>query len=163
MNDVSSRLTARMQAREAQRSTAQSVTEADLKNLDEYAEKLDEATALLRDEVTALGQGHLETIADLYAKKAELLKWLELRAPLVEPFLKLDVASKRQLPIRLQAFKEMLEQDGKLLKHMGQVAVSISREIEKIFNRNSLDGLYGQSGEKLSAFSDQKKALDQKI
>ncbi len=162
MGDVTSRLNARMQARR-DRSGVQTLTDDDVRHLDEYTKKLDDAIDLLREEIAAIGSGQLNRVTDIYPRKSELLKWLELRAPVVEPLLKHDVAIKRRFPERLTTFKELLNQDGQLLKQMAHVAASITREIEKLINRSSLDGLYGQSGEKLSALSSANKALDQEI
>lgn len=162
MGDVTSRLNARMQARR-DRSGVQTLTDDDVRHLDEYTKKLDDAIDLLREEIAAIGSGQLNHVTNIYPRKSELLKWLELRAPVVEPLLKHDVAIKRRFPERLTTFKELLNQDGQLLKQMAHVAASITREIEKLINRSSLDGLYGQSGEKLSALSSANKALDQEI
>jgi hypothetical protein len=139
------------------------LTTEDHRNLGEYAAKLDEATALIREEIAAIIQGRLGVVNEFYAQKAELLKWLELRAPTVEPFLTKPVAQEHGLPGKLATFKTVLQEDGDLLKRMANVAASISREIEKVMNRDSLDGIYGKSGEKLSKSGKADMRLDHEI
>ena len=139
------------------------LTEEDQKNLKDYATKLDEAISLIRQEIASIVQGDLGAVNELYAQKAELLKWLELRAPTVEPFLGQPVAQEHDLPGKLATFKSVLQEDGDLLKRMAGVAASITREIEKVINRDSLDGLYGKSGEKLSKSGQVKMKLDHEI
>lgn len=162
MSDFTTRLNARMQARR-DRSGSQILTDDDQRHLRDYANKLDEAIELLRKEIDAIVEGQLKVVSEIYPRKAEILKWLELRAPIVEPLATHDVAIKRRFSEKLGTFKELLNQDAQLLKHMAQVAASITREIEKLINRSSLDGIYGQSGEKVSTITSARKALDQEI
>ncbi|MCE8008986.1 flagellar biosynthesis protein FlgI [Aestuariivita sp.] len=156
------RLGARMQARHRDLGT-QVLTDEDRAHLDAYAEKLDAATALIREEIAAIGRGQLDAVGGFYAQKAETLKWLELRAPIVEPFLTHAMAKDCGLPEKLTAFKAALEEDSELLSRMAGVAATIAREIEKAINRTSLDGLYGKSGEKLSKSGKAQVRLDQEI
>lgn len=156
------RLSDRMVAR-SQVAQNGGLTEEDRQNLGEYASKLDEATRLIREEINSIVQGDLGVVNELYAQKAELLKWLELRAPTVEPFLGQPVAQEHDLPGKLATFKTALQEDGDLLKRMASVAASITREIEKVMNRGSLDGIYGKSGEKLSKAGQANMKLDHEI
>ena len=156
------KLSDRMAAR-TQSAAEGALTEEDRRNLSEYAAKLDDPTSVLRDEITAIGEGRLDAVNAFYPRKAELLKWLELRAPTVEPFLRQPLAREHDLPGKLATFKTALQEDGDLLKRMAGVAASITREIEKVVNRDSLDGLYGKSGEKLSKAGRANMRLDHEI
>lgn len=156
------RLSDRMVARSRSASEG-GLTDEDQRNLRDYAAKLDEAISLIREEIGSIMQGQLGAVNELYAQKAELLKWLELRAPTVEPFLGQPVAHEHDLPGKLATFKTVLQEDGDLLKRMANVAASISREIEKVMNRDSLDGIYGKSGEKLSKSGKADMRLDHEI
>lgn len=155
-------LNARMQMRK-HASGSQVVTEEDHMQLLAYSHKLDEAIALLREEIKDIDEGRLAAVSTIYKRKAELLKWLEFKAPLIESFLRLDVAEHYNLPEKLSTFKNLLEEDGRLLKQIAHVAASISREIHRVINRDSLDGLYGKTGKKISDGPMNKQALDQKI
>lgn len=152
----------RMQTR-TQAGGDQAITGEDKNNLEAYAQKLDEAIEVLRTEVKSIYEGQLGVVNSLYAQKVELLKWLELRAPIVEPFLHHEIARSQGITEKLATLKSVLEEDGKLLKRMAGVASTIAREIEKSINRNGLDGMYGKSGNRLTNSSNRRKSLDQKI
>lgn len=139
------------------------VTDKDRQTLEDYADRLTEAVELLRQEIAAIKDGKLEVVNMLYPKKAELLKWIEMRAPLVEPFLTKPAAQEVELPAKLASFKTALQEDGELLERMSGVAASIAREIQKVLNRDSLDGLYGKSGQKLASGNDVRLKLDKQI
>ena len=143
--------------------SAHPVTDEDRARLKAYASKLDDATELIRAEIESIKSGRMSAVSETYPAKAEVLKWLELRAPVIEPFLGLECAEDYHFQTRLAALKHVLDQDEKMLKHLAQVAAAVSREIEKVIHRDSLDGLYGQSGKKLSALSAPQKSLDQEI
>lgn len=156
------RLSDRRAARSA-RQSGEAMTDEDRRNLSDYATKLEDATAIIRDEIAAIGQGKLGQVNKLYAQKAEILKWLELRAPTVEPFLGQPVAREQDLIGKLAAFKTALQENGDLLKRLSGVASSIAREIEKVINRNSLDGIYGKDGAKMSNAGRSRMKLDHEI
>lgn len=156
------KFTARREAR-GQAIGDRGLTDEDRQHIQSYADKLDAAIDLVREEIAAIGKGHLSAVSTMYVKKSELLKWLELRAPVVEPFLNEDIAKDAGLPTKLATFKSVLEEDSELLQRMAGVAASIAREIQKVMNRDSLDGLYGKSGQKLSNAEASKLRLDQKI
>lgn len=155
-------LKARMQMR-SHATGDQVLTTEDHEQLSAYSQKLDEAIGLLREEIKSIDEGRLSSVGRIYPQKAEILKWLEHRAPLVEPFLSSKFANEHKLPHKLAILKDLLEQDGLLLRQMANVAASISREIQKVINRDSLDGLYGKTGEKLSKTTRKNQAVDQKI
>lgn len=156
------KLNHRMQAR-SQLGGELALTGEDKEHLENYAQKLDEVTKILRDEIEAIYEGRLGVVKSVYPQKVELLKWLELRAPIVEPFLNHETARSKGIIDKLATLKSVLEEDGKLLGRMAGVASTIAREIEKSINRNGLDGMYGKSGNRLTKTSDLQKALDQKI
>ncbi len=154
----------RLSARMAARSTAAGkLTDDDQQSLAAYGSKLDEATEILREEIAAIGEGRLNAVQQIYPRKAEVLKWLELRAPTVEPFMPQPAAQELGLPAKLATFKTALQEDGALLQRMSGVANSMLREIDRVLNRDSLDGLYGKSGQKLAKAGRGQMRLDHKI
>lgn len=162
MNSRKLKLNHRMQAR-TEVGGELALTSEDKENLEAYAQKLDEVIEVLRDEVQSIYEGRLGVVKSVYPQKVELLKWLELRAPIVEPFLNHETARSQGIIDKLATLKSVLEEDGKLLRRMAGVASTIAREIEKSINRNGLDGMYGKSGNRLTKTSDLQKAIDQKI
>lgn len=145
----------RMSARKAQRDSGDqsdgvTATAGDIENIEAFAMKLTEATELLRKEIAAIKGGELHVVGELYEDKSAMLKWLELKMPLVEPFMNQQAALARKLPEKLGALREAVTEDSDLLARMASAAGTIVREIEKATQRHSLNGLYGKSGQKLS-------------
>jgi hypothetical protein len=141
----------------------QTLAADDQEHLRLYAKRLDEAITVLRQEVAAIGNGKYHIVGELFSEKVELLKWLELRAPVVEPFLTHPTAQEMKIPEKLRGFKAVLKEDSELLSRMANAAATIVREIHKVLDRNSLEGIYGSSGEKLSKNKNRPLALDREI
>jgi hypothetical protein len=139
------------------------LTAEDAANLDAFAIKLQEAIDLLTEEVTAIGEGRLNVVSDIFSQKAALLKWLELKLPLIEPFMNHEGTKERGLPGLLAELKGIASEDGALLSRMSTAAGTIVREIEKATNRNNLHGTYGKSGEKIGKPVGQEIHLDREL
>ncbi|MGC1504531.1 MAG: flagellar biosynthesis protein FlgI [Sulfitobacter sp.] len=139
------------------------LTAEDEANLDAYVDKIQETVAILRKEITAINNGELEVISNVFDEKSKILKWLELRTPLVEPFLNHDIARKLKIKEHLGDLKKYIEEDGAMLSRMAVAARTILREVEKISNRNELSDLYGKSGKKMNAHSGAKMGIDREF
>ncbi|KAJ02020.1 flagellar biosynthesis protein FlgI [Sulfitobacter mediterraneus] len=139
------------------------LTRQDEQNLDEYVGKIKETVTILRSEITAIKNGELEVVSNVFDEKSKVLKWLELRTPLVEPFLNHEAAKKRNLKKHLAELKKFIEEDDAMLSRMAVAARTILREVEKITNRNGLGGVYGKSGRKLSDAPKGKMRIDQEF
>ncbi len=166
MNTRANRMGQRIRSRKQDMekgASEQSLTGEDIENLEQYARRLDEAIEILEQEVQAIGRGQFDAVKTLYEEKAEVLKWLELRAPVVEPFMAHTAARSAGVPDKLAAFKAVLMEDSELLSRIANAAATIVREVEKVLNRNSLDGIYGASGEKISQSGRREMTLDQEI
>ncbi|WP_421750015.1 flagellar biosynthesis protein FlgI [Cognatishimia sp.] len=135
----------------------------DLQNIDAFAEKIKEAVALLRSEIEAINAGNLDVVSDKYEEKSGLLKWLELKRPLVEPFIKKDAALARRLPELLEDLRVAVTENSTLLSRMAGAAGSVAREIEKATQRHSLNGLYGKSGKKVGDSTVTKMTIDREF
>ena len=125
------------------------LTAEDEANITAFTAKVGEAVELLNHEVAALTEGRFHVVSELFERKASLLKWLELRVPLVEPFLQHEAAKSRGLPERLAELQKAVSEDSAMLQRMATAAGTIVREIRKATDRNGLSGLYGKSGQKI--------------
>ena len=166
MNTRANRMGQRMRSRRQdieKGASEQTLTSDDIENLGHYARRLDEAIEILGKEVRAIGRGQFDAVKELYEEKAEVLKWLELRAPVVEPFMAHSAARSAGIPDKLSTFQAVLVEDSELLSRIAKAAATIVREVEKVLNRNSLDGIYGSSGEKISQNGKREMTLDQEI
>ena len=139
------------------------LTKEDEQNLDAYVGKIKETVTILRNEISAIKNGELEVVSNVFDEKSKVLKWLELRTPLVEPFLNHDAAKKRNLKEHLAELKKNIEEDDAMLSRMAVAARTILREVEKITNRNGLGGVYGKSGRKVSDAPKGKMRIDQEF
>lgn len=139
------------------------LTAEDEQNLDAYVAKIKETVAILRMEMDAIKEGELETVSTLFDEKSKVLKWLELRTPLVEPFLTHEFAQKLNIKGHLIELRKYIEEDGAMLSRMAVAARTVLREIEKINNRNTLGGVYGKSGEKIGNASGGRINVDEEL
>lgn len=154
----------RLQARRAApEGTARILTEEDEANIAAFSDKVGEAVTLLNEEVAAVTEGRFQAVSDLFDRKASLLKWLELRLPLVEPFLKHEAAVARGLPERMQELQAAVTADSEMLQRMATAAGTIVREIRKATERNGLSGLYGKSGQKIGGEEGGKLRIDREF
>ncbi len=149
----------------AQGGTANQIplTRQDELNLDEYVGKIKETVTILRNEITAIKNGELEVVSNVFDEKSKVLKWLELRTPLVEPFLNHDIARKLKIKEHLGELRKYIEEDGVMLSRMAVAARTILREVEKVSNRNELGNVYGKSGKKMSANSSGAPGIDREF
>lgn len=158
------RIGSRMEARLTHRDAAtMDPTPDDLANLDAFAQTLVDATGILREEIDNINAGHLDVVGELFERKTRLLKWIELKMPVVEPFLTHEEAAQRGIPDLLGHLRLAADQNGELLSRMSTAARSIIREIEKSVDRNGLGGLYGKSGQKLQDGNTTEMRIDQEF
>lgn len=145
--ETPSRFRKRMQARRDDISADGPVlTEEDDANLAAFEANIDATLDLLHEEIAAIEAGHLDRVTELYDRKADLLKRIELKIPVIEPFLEASEHAAPTLREKLRQLKVAVQDNSVLLSRMSDATRDIVREIEKIRNRHSLDGLYGKSG-----------------
>jgi len=153
-----------MQARrDAVAGNAPILTEEDEANITAFTDKVGEAIDLLNQEVAALTEGRFQVVSELFERKASLLKWLELRVPLVEPFLQHEAAKSRGLPERLAELQKAVSDDSAMLQRMATAAGTIVREIRKARERSGLTGLYGKSGQKIGGQEGGRMRIDREF
>lgn len=139
------------------------LTAEDEQNLDAYVGKIRETVDILRKEIAGIKEGNLEVVSEVFEEKSKILKWLELRTPVVEPFFHHDFAQKLNIKGHLAELKNKIEEDGALLSRMAVAARTVLREVEKINNRNNLGGVYGKSGQKVSGEKAQRVNVDREL
>ncbi|OWU83196.1 hypothetical protein ATO6_20365 [Oceanicola sp. 22II-s10i] len=106
----------------------------------------DRLSRLLRDEIAAIGQGNLARVESLYPRKTELLAEIEKVFADPEHLLAGDGAQAQRLRARLEALNELIHSDLTLLQRMTEATGAVAREIERIRERHSLEGLYDRDG-----------------
>ncbi|NRB02725.1 MAG: flagellar biosynthesis protein FlgI [Rhodobacteraceae bacterium] len=135
-------------------------TAEDMGNIKAYTQKIQEVLTLLSQEISAIKAGELDQVTALFEQKTALFKWLELRTPLIEPFLNNEAAKQHRMDDLLKELRDRIEEDTLLLSRMASAAKAIVREMEKANERRGLDGLYGQSGKLSDTPKTKKKGVD---
>ncbi len=157
------RLAARRANPEADPGAAELLTDEDREALAGFVANIDAATDLLQSEITAIGRGNLRAAGELYEQKAEILKRIELKTPVVEPFLRAALAKGGAIRDKIVAFRLAVQENSVLLERMSQATANIIREVDKIRDRHSLSGLYGKSGRRLTDGEDAIQRIDKTI
>ena len=139
------------------------LTPEDETNLLDYMSKIKETVDILQYEIAAIKKGDLAVVGEVFERKERALKWLELRTPLIEPFLNHEFSEKLMIRKNLSELKKNIEEDDAMLSRMAIAARTILREFEKIINRNGLNGVYGKTGQKLGKTSTLQMSVDQKF
>jgi hypothetical protein len=162
-----SRFTRRISARRARAAAGDRggmvMTEEDSRNMASFEADAAAATELLAREVAAIRAGNLEAVAEIYERKAALLKRIELLMPVVEPFLKARLEQDEGLKARLGALNDAVQEDSVLLERMTAATSEILRDLEKIRDRHSLNGLYGKSGKRVTEPGAKRRQIDKTI
>lgn len=162
-----SRFRARIEARRARAAAGIPAgpvpTAEDDRNLADFEADTVAVTELLQSEIAAIRAGKLDLVTELYPRKAALLKRIELLLPVVEPFLKDKVRRDARLAEGLAALKRAVQEDSALLERMSVATGEIVRDIEKIRDRHSLNGLYGKSGRRVTGPGSDLRKIDKTI
>jgi hypothetical protein len=139
------------------------LTDEDRRNLDRYVDLADQATEILQLEVSEIGLGNFSKVTELFDRKNNILRSLERQAPLVEPFIKSSYAQKINMKESIGMLRESVEKNSILLGRMASATGKIIREVQRVTDRHSLSGLYGQGGRKIGGHSIKKIQIDDKL
>lgn len=123
------------------------LTETDDANIAQFERLIRDAVMLLDKENVALEEGDVGLVAEFFDAKSELLKSLELRQPVIEPFLREDIPEIATLRSLIRELSDQLQRNGQLLKGMAEASRSIISEVERVRKRQGLSGLYDKSGQ----------------
>lgn len=139
------------------------MTDEDDANLAVFEADVAAVTEVLEEEIAAIRAGRIEEVSSLYPRKAELLKRIEVLMPVVEPFLRARIETEPDLRARLSALKSAVADDGALLERISDATTRIVREIDKIRDRHSLNGLYSKSGERRAEAGGPRRSIDKSL
>lgn len=139
------------------------LTNEDKSNLEEFEFMIEEATTILNQEIEAINDGDFSIIRDLYERKTAVLKSIELRIPLVQPFLETRHVQSRNLPQILGELANVARIDSALLERMALAAGTIVKEIKRATERHSLKGMYGNIGQKVTESIETRVKIDKSL
>ena len=132
--------------RRATHGESPALTRDDEENIAAFEQLIRDAIQLLEKEQVALKSGVIADVARFYQAKSHILKLLELRQPLIEPFLKEKIPQIESLRDLLREFSAQLIENGRRLEGMALASRAINAELDRIRNRNSLQGIYDKRG-----------------
>lgn len=157
-----SRLASRFHERRARAALGERppLTEADEENITAFGQLVTGLTDLLERENEALRQGDVDQVVHLFEDKQELLKRLETRQPVIEPFLRESAEITEALRQRIRGLAEQLEVNGTLLSSMAEASQTIRSEVARVRDRHSLKGMYDKSGNSREASTRRTRHLD---
>lgn len=160
-----SRLGVRLRERRSRASAGYSpaLTETDEENIREFQDLVSRIIGLLQRENHALEQGDVSLVAGLYEVKRGLLKSLELKEPVVEPFLKEKMPEIEVLKDSLRELGQVLRDNGRLLEGMASASRSIMTEVDRVRRRQGLEGMYDSNGQLRSDVHSPKARYEKKI
>lgn len=124
---------------------------------------VDQLTRLLRDEIAAIGQGHLARVDELYPRKAELLGEIEAGFAEQKKLLAGSEPAVVALRRKLEDLHGLIRADLALLQRMTEATGAVAQEIDRIRERQSLSGLYGREGARKAEDVTQPQRLDQSV
>ncbi|WP_212522765.1 flagellar export chaperone FlgN [Actibacterium sp. MT2.3-13A] len=125
--------------------------------------EIDALTALLREEITAIGQGDTAKLAALFPRKTALLEALEAAAPALENAVRQGGAQEPGLPDKLKILQSLIQNDAALLARMRDATGGLVAEITRIRDRHGLKGLYGARGEPRNGTVTAPQRFDQQV
>lgn len=123
------------------------LTDTDDDNISKFETLIADAIFVLEQENDALVEGDVQRVAGFFESKSELLKTLELRQPVIEPFLREDIPEISVLKDLISDLSVQLKRNGQLLEGMADASRSIISEVERVRKRQGLEGLYDKTGQ----------------
>lgn len=144
-----SRLSLRLRERRYRESQGERppLTSADEENISEFERLITAGIRLLDLENEALEAGDVTRVAGYFERKSELLREMSLRQPVIEPFLNDDIPEIVNLRGLIRELSENFKRNGRLLEGMAMASRSILSEVERVRQRQSLNGVYDKTGQ----------------
>lgn len=124
---------------------------------------VDRLARVLRDEIAAIGRGELAEVEVLFPRKAQLLDEIETAFADPGPLLEGEEPPAVRLRQRLAELQRLIRTDLELLQRMTEATGAVAREIERIRERHSLNGLYDKDGSARSQSVARSQRFDQSI
>lgn len=139
------------------------LTEDDERNISDFGALVGELSELLGHENSALQQGDVSRVAELFEAKQQLLKRLETRQPVIEPFLRESAEVTAELRAKIGALAARLEENGALLSSMAEASRAIRCEVARVRDRHSLKGMYDKTGQHRQGSGPRQRTIDTKF
>ena len=136
-------------------------TEDDKKQMSLFLEAIDNMCDILKKENTSIKSGNIDIVTELYEMKKEGLSIIEQKSALLDNHIK-----KKTFPEceeKIIKLNELVQENGVLLERMSAAASSIASQIQKIRDKNTLNGIYEKTGKKISDTQKYSSKLDQKL
>jgi hypothetical protein len=157
------RIQRRLEARNGSGVDTLILNQEDLANLDAFEKIVVEATEILQLEIAAVKGGDFAIISKLIDNKTSALKSIELQMPLVEPIIRSKHKRAEAISDRLAKLKSVSIEDSDLLKRMAIAASTVVKELNRATDRHSLNGLYGNSGKKITGSVEIEQRIDKRF
>lgn len=126
------------------------LTEQDTSHLKCFEEAVDDMIEILNEENEGLDTGQVHIVTDTAEKKDDAARKLENKYAVVETILSQNPSQFSGLRTKFEELKDKSDKNGILLERMGIATRAVVREIEKVKERHSLNGMYSASGRKRS-------------
>lgn len=123
------------------------MTSLDEENVADFESLVANAIRLLERENDALVAGDVAAVAGFHEAKSQLLRELTLKQPVIEPFLRSEAEPMVSLRDLVRELAAQLRKNGELLAGMASASRSIQSEVERVLERQSLNGVYDKTGQ----------------
>lgn len=157
-----SRLASRFHERRARAAMGERppLTSDDEENIVNFSIIVKELTQLLEEENSALRHADMVQVINLFPQKEVLLKRLENSQPVVEPFIRDSAEITMALREHLRILAQQIQTNAVLLSAMAEASRSIRLEMDRVRERHSLKGMYGNKGQVIDAAAGTQKRID---
>lgn len=157
-----SRIAARFQERRNRAALGERppLTTDDEQNIADFSTTAVNLIQLLLEENEALRHADVAKVADLFPQKQELLQRIEIRQPVIEPFLRESAEVTEALRLRIRELAGAIEENSRLLASMAEAAQSLRGELDRVRERHSLKGMYDKSGQTRETGTRRKRGID---
>jgi flagellar biosynthesis/type III secretory pathway chaperone len=158
--DGKSRFKQRMEAR---REAEEGLSEGDQETLSCYAEYVEKLISLLEEEEVALKEGRLDLLEGIFERKGEIVRLMEIKMPIMELLISKQAPEVESLRERSATLRDRAAQVSLVVERMTAATSAVAREIEKIQDRHSLNGLYASDGRKRRADRAPQQRIDESL
>lgn len=159
-SDGKSRFKQRMEAR---READAGLSETDRETVACYADCVEQLIALLEEEETVLKEGRIDALEGVFERKAEVVRLMEIKMPIVEMLISKDTDEIVELRERSLVLRDRAAQVSLVVERITAATSAVAREIEKIRDRHSLNGLYASDGRKRGSTGPSRQRIDESL
>jgi Na+/phosphate symporter len=128
-----------------------------------HQETVDYLIKTLERETDALNKGDWQALAEILGLKKSLLSHLEKIAPTLENEVKTKTPASETLRKTLSELKTIIDSNMKMLQSISIASRDISKEVQRIKKKHSLDGLYTARGNKKNEQMPMRSKIDKTL